>query len=112
MKILYRADARDSPFTELALVPAKSATAWLLSLRTALSELEEDTDEAWQKRQELVTQLVERITVSCAEDGRPKAHIAYRFAPPVQVASSVMNVLWFVTPYDTSPLTLVATVVK
>jgi hypothetical protein len=25
----------------------------------------------------------------------------------VQVASSVMNVLWFVTPYDTSPLKLV-----
>ncbi len=77
-----------------------------------LSELEEDTDEAWQKRRELVTQLVERITVSRAEDGRPKAHIAYRFAPPVQVASSVMNVLLFDTLYDTSPLTLVATVVK
>jgi hypothetical protein len=30
----------------------------------------------------------------------------------VQLASSVMNVLWFVTPYDISPLTLVATVVK
>jgi hypothetical protein len=30
----------------------------------------------------------------------------------VQVASSVMNVLWFVTLYDTSPLRLVATVVK
>jgi hypothetical protein len=28
----------------------------------------------------------------------------------VQAASSVMNVLWFVTPYDTSPLTLVAMV--
>jgi hypothetical protein len=74
-------------------VTAKSATAWLLSLRTALSELEEDTDEAWQKPRELVTQLVARITVSRAEDGRPKAPFAYRFAPPVQVASGVTNVL-------------------
>jgi hypothetical protein len=61
----------------------------LLSLRTALSELEEDTDEAWQKRRELVTQLVERITVSRAEDGRPKAHISYRFAPLTLVATVV-----------------------
>jgi hypothetical protein len=35
--------------------------------------------------------LVERITVSRAEDGRPKAHIAYRFAPPVQMTSGVTD---------------------
>jgi hypothetical protein len=48
-------------------------------------------EEAWYGRRELVEQLVERITVSRTEDGRAKEHIAYRFAPPVQVASGETN---------------------
>jgi hypothetical protein len=39
--------------------------------------------------------LVERITVSRTEDGRTKVDIAYRFAPPVQVASGVTDNMTF-----------------
>jgi hypothetical protein len=64
---------------------------WLTSLRSNLEALEEDTDEAWYGRRELVEQLVERITVSRTEDGRAKVHIVYKFAPPVQAASGKTN---------------------
>ena len=70
---------------------AKSTAMWLTSLRGNLEALEEDTDEAWYGRRELVEQLVERITVSRTEDGRAKVHIAYKFAPPVQAASGATN---------------------
>jgi site-specific DNA recombinase len=70
---------------------AKSTATWLTSLHGNLVALEEDTDEAWYGRRELVEQLVERITVSRTEDGRAKVHIAYRFAPPVQAASGETN---------------------
>ena len=70
---------------------AKDTAMWLTSLRGALEELEEDTDEAWHNRRELVEQLVERITVSRTEDGRAKIRIAYKFAPPVQAATGVTD---------------------
>ena len=56
-----------------------------------MEALEEDTDEAWYGRRELVEQLVERITVSRTEDDRAKVDIAYKFAPPVQAASGETN---------------------
>ena len=61
------------------------------SLRGNLEALEEDTEEAWHGRRELVEELVERITVSRTEDGRAKVHIAYKFAPPVQATTGVTN---------------------
>ena len=70
---------------------AKNTAMWLTSLRGALEELEEDTDEAWHNRRELVEQLVERITVSRTEDGQAKIHIAYKFTPPVQAATGVTD---------------------
>jgi site-specific DNA recombinase len=72
-------------------VAAKSTAMWLTSLRGNLEALEEETDEAWYGRRELVEQLVERITVSRTEDGRAKVHIAYKFAPPVQAASGISD---------------------
>jgi hypothetical protein len=70
---------------------AKNTATWLTSLRGGLQALEEDTDEAWHDRRELVEQLVERITISRTEDGRAKIHIAYKFAPPVQSASGITD---------------------
>jgi hypothetical protein len=70
---------------------AKNTATWLTSLRGGLQALEEDTDEAWHARRELVEQLVEKITVSRTEDGRAKIHIAYKFAPPVQSASGITD---------------------
>jgi chromosome segregation ATPase len=69
----------------------KNTAMWLTSLRGALQALEEDTEEAWRDRRELVEQLVEKITVSRTEDGRAKVHIAYKFAPPVQAANGVTD---------------------
>jgi site-specific DNA recombinase len=91
LKMLLEATEADLSREEQETAAAQNATSWLLSLRAGLSALEKDTDEAWQKRRELVTQLVERITVSRTEDGRPKAHIAYRFAPPIQVANGITD---------------------
>jgi site-specific DNA recombinase len=70
---------------------AKNTATWLTSLRGGLQALEEDTDEAWHARRELVEQLVEKITVSRTEDGLAKIHIAYKFAPPVQSASGIAD---------------------
>ena len=70
---------------------AKNTATWLTSLRGGLQALEEDTDEAWHARRELVEQLVEKITVSRTEDGRAKIHIAYKFAPPARSASGITD---------------------
>ena len=77
---------------------------WLTSLRGNLEALEEDTDEAWYGRRELVEQLVERITVSRTEDGRAKVHIAYKFAPPVQAASGISDHKTFEILADDAPI--------
>jgi hypothetical protein len=44
--------------------------------------VEADTQEAFDKRCELVRLLVERIAVSRTEEGTPKVDITYRFGPP------------------------------
>jgi len=62
---------------------AATTEAWLMSLRENLREVEADTQEALDKRRELVRLLVERIGVSRTEEGRPKVDITYRFGPPV-----------------------------
>lgn len=64
---------------------AASTEAWLMSLRENLEEVEASSQEAFDKRRELVKLLVERIVVSRAEDGRPKVDVTYRFGPPKPV---------------------------
>src|SRR5215217_6014478 len=61
---------------------AASAEAWLMTLRENLQEVEADTQEAFDKRRELVRLLVDRIAVSRTEEGRPRLDITYRFGPP------------------------------
>jgi hypothetical protein len=61
---------------------AESTEAWLLTLRERLSEVEEDTGEAFERRRQLVKLLVARITAGKDEDGRPDVRITYRFGPP------------------------------
>jgi hypothetical protein len=61
---------------------AATTEAWLMSLRENLREVEADTQDAFDKRRELVRLLVERIGVSRTEEGRPKVDITYRFGPP------------------------------
>jgi hypothetical protein len=50
--------------------------------RRRLEALEEDTEEAFLQRRELVKLLVERITISGGEDGQVKIDITYKFRPP------------------------------
>jgi septal ring factor EnvC (AmiA/AmiB activator) len=62
---------------EEALV-ARSTEAWLLTLRENLVEVEQDTEEAFKARRELAQLLVEGISVSRGEDGRPRDHLPVR----------------------------------
>jgi site-specific DNA recombinase len=61
---------------------AKNAEAWLLMLRERIAEVEEDTEEAFAKRRELIKLLVERIDSGRDENGRARVQITYRFGPP------------------------------
>jgi site-specific DNA recombinase len=57
--------------------------AWLLSLRRRVAEVEEDTEEAFRERRQLVKLLVDAISVGKRqEDGRAEIQITYRFDPP------------------------------
>jgi len=71
---------------------AQSTETWLMTLKKSLSDVEQDTDEAFEKRRELAKLLVERIVVSRNEaDNRMKVDITYRFGPPAE-ATSVLDV--------------------
>jgi site-specific DNA recombinase len=60
---------------------ADTTYVWLMTLRERVSEVEEDTPEAFHKRQQLVRLLVERITLN--REGRDTTVvITYRFGPP------------------------------
>ena len=49
-------------------------------------EVEEDTEEAFEKRRELVKLLVEKIDVGRDEDGRIRVRTTYRFGPPAELS--------------------------
>jgi hypothetical protein len=51
------------------------------TLRERLSDVEEDTEEAFEKRRQLVKLLVAGIIAGKDEDGRPDVRITYRFGP-------------------------------
>ena len=63
--------------------------AWLLSLRRRVAEAEEDTEEAFRERRQLVKLLVNSISVGKRqEDGRAEIQITYRFGPPASSGAS------------------------
>jgi hypothetical protein len=65
---------------------AETTTAWLATLRERISEIDADTDEAFQARRQLVKLLVAGITVGRKEGKSPKIEITYRFGPPSEAA--------------------------
>jgi hypothetical protein len=65
----------------------ESIEAWLETLRKNILEVEQETDEAFENRRELVKLLVERIVVRRNEEGQPKIEITYRFGPPAESES-------------------------
>jgi hypothetical protein len=61
----------------------ETAHAWLVVLRERIAEVEEDTEEAFRERRQLVKLLVQSITVGKKhEDGGIEVRITYRFGPP------------------------------
>jgi site-specific DNA recombinase len=65
---------------------AETTSTWLATLRERISEIEAETDEAFQARRQLVKLLVAGVKVGRKEDGRPKIEITYRFGPPSEAA--------------------------
>jgi hypothetical protein len=59
-----------------------TTVAWLNLLRERAEEIEEDTPEAFYKRQQLVRLLVEGVTLGRDEDGQTSVEVIYRFGPP------------------------------
>lgn len=75
---------------------AETTSTWLATLRERISEIEADTDEAFQARRQLVKLLVAGITVGREEGGSPKIEITYRFGPPSEAAGQGNTEVMFV----------------
>jgi hypothetical protein len=56
--------------------------AWLNVLRERAEEIEVDTPEAFDKRQQIVRLLVEGVTLGRDESGETTVEVSYRFGPP------------------------------
>jgi hypothetical protein len=62
-------------------------------LRERAEEIEEDTPEAFDKRQQIVRLLVEGVTIGRDDDGEPTVEVSYRFGPPADLADGDDNIL-------------------
>jgi hypothetical protein len=92
LKLLISSVEADIARKEEDKLTAQTTEAWLLTLRERVEEVEGDTEEAFDKRRELVKLLVERINVDRDEDGRTQVQITYRFGPPPEEPESVYGV--------------------
>jgi len=88
LKLLIASVEADLTAKQENRMVAESTEAWLMTLRKNLSEVERDTEEAWESRRELAKLLVEKISISRNGDGRAKVDITYRFGPPDTVESA------------------------
>jgi hypothetical protein len=82
LKLLISSVESDMATRDENRMVAGATEAWLLTLRKNLAEVEQDTEEAFESRRELVRLLVEKIVVGRDEEGRTKVDITYRFGPP------------------------------
>src|SRR5215212_6418828 len=60
----------------------ETAHVWLVALRERIAEVEEDTEEAFRVRRQLVKLLVQSIIVGKNHEGCIEVRITYRFGPP------------------------------
>jgi site-specific DNA recombinase len=82
---------------------AETTHAWLVTLRQRLAEVEEDTEEAFRARRQLVKLLVTGISAGKRrEDGSTEVRITYRFDPPdgADNGESFVGVLPNPTPFS------------
>jgi hypothetical protein len=63
---------------------AQTTSAWLATLQERISEVEAETEEAFQARRQLVKLLVAGVTIGRREDGEREIRIIYRFGPPTE----------------------------
>ena len=82
LKLLIASTQADLAQREEHQIAAKSTEAWLMTLQERVTEIEKDTEEAFEKRRQLVKLLVERIDVGRGEHGGVQVHVTYRFGPP------------------------------
>jgi site-specific DNA recombinase len=82
LRLLIATVEADLAQKQKSRLAAKSTEAWLMTLRERMVEVEEDTEEAFEKRRQLVKLLVERIDVGRDEYDDTQVHITYRFGPP------------------------------
>lgn len=81
LKMLITAADADLARESEARQVAATTEAWLMTLRDRLEEIEQDTEDAWQQRREIVSLLVDTITVGRDEGGRIRVSVTYRFGP-------------------------------
>ena len=82
LRLLITAAEAELSTVEQDRLVARNTETWLLTLRKNLAEVEQDTDEAFHKRRELVKLLIEKISADRDGDGRLRVDISYRFSPP------------------------------
>jgi site-specific DNA recombinase len=88
LRLLISATEAELSTVEEDRLVARNTEAWLLTLRKNLVEVEQDSDEAFRKRRELVKLLIEKISAGRGEDGRLRVNISYRFSPPEPSSSA------------------------
>ena len=82
LRLLIASVEADLAATQESETLARSTEAWMLTLGKNLEEVEAATDEAFEKRRELVKLLVEKIVAGRDEEGQPRVDVTYRFGEP------------------------------
>jgi site-specific DNA recombinase len=82
LRLLIDATEADLSRRRERVQEADTTVAWLNLLRERAEEIEEDTPEAFVKRQQLVRLLVDRIALHRGEGRKTTVMITYRFGPP------------------------------
>jgi hypothetical protein len=93
LRLLFEATKADLSQRHERVQVADTTLAWLNLLRERAEEIDEDTPEAFVKRQQLVRLLVERITLHRGEGRKTTVVITYRFSPPDDRAEVAVGVV-------------------
>jgi hypothetical protein len=82
LRLMLEAARAEQADSAAQRVIADTAKAYLMALRERTDEIEDDTPEAFIKRQQLVRLLVDGIALGKDEDGKTTVEVTYRFGPP------------------------------
>jgi hypothetical protein len=82
LRLMLEAARAEQADSAAQRVIADTAKAYLMALRERTEEIEDDTPEAFIKRQQLVRLLVDGIALGKDEDGKTLVEVTYRFGPP------------------------------